>query len=509
MFPMRFLTVAWMSMLLLLQGCVKDDVDAGSSEITSFRFLKAKNPTLVYDVIAEISGDTLYAYTLAGTDITSLVPDFEYDGLEVRVDGTVQESGSSEQNFTGLVDYRVYTASGDTRTYTVKFADTGLPAIYLSTDGQPIPNREDYVVGSFRIVRGFGGAALHEGALEVRGRGNSTWGMPKKPYRVKLEEAAPLLGMPSNRHWALMANYGDRSLMRNDIAFEVSRRLELEYTPRQQYAEFFLNGVYMGNYNLTEHIREGSNRVNIDEDNGGYILEADGYAHQEPEHFFTPEGMPITIKFPDEDDITPDQRVFITDYYTAFEEVLFSDDFADPVNGYQQYLDLETFVNYYLVNEICGNPDLFWSMRMYKKSEQDPLIYTGPVWDFDLGFNNDNRLNDAVRKLMLTDAHAPRQWIDRIATDPHFKQAVRERWNEVKGDRLENINAYVDQQATLLQRSQAFNFQRWDILSDPNIHLNWYVGSTYNDYVGFLKNYLNTRISWLDGVINGEEFDWE
>ena len=508
MFSIRFQTIAWVAVLIMVsQACVKDDVDAGTSEITSFKFLKAKNPSLVYDITAEILDDTLYAYTFSGTDVTALVPDFEFDGLEVLVEGIAQESGSSPQDFTDLVNYQVRTASGSTRSYTVKFADTGLPAIYISTGGQEIRNREDYVQGDIRIVRGFGGAALHEGALDIRGRGNSTWTtMPKKPYRMRLEESAPLLGMPSNRHWALMANYGDRSLLRNDIAFEISRRLELEYTPRQQYADVFLNGEYLGNYNLTEHIRQGTDRVNIDEDNGGYILEADGYAYSEPEYFVTPMGMPITIKFPDEDDISPDQRTFISEYYTTFEEALFADDFADAANGYQQYFDLETFVNYYLANELCGNPDLFWSMRMYKKNEQDPLIYTGPVWDFDLGFNNDNRLDDAVRKLMLTDAHNPRQWINRIAQDPNFRQAVRERWNEVRGD-VATINGYIDQQAIRLQRSQVFNFQRWDILTNPNIHLNWYVGGTYKDYVDFLKSYFDIRIAWLDEVINGEQFD--
>src|SRR5690606_32512735 len=140
--------------------------------------------------------------------------------------------------------------------------------------------------------------------------------------------------------------------------------------------------------------------------------------------------------------------------------------FSDPAAGYQQYFDLQTFVNYYLANEICGNPDLWWSMRMYKKSEGDPLIYTGPVWDFDLGFNNDSRLGDAGQKLMLTDAHNPRQWISRIARDPNVKQAVRGRWNEVKGN-VAMINTYIDQQAARLQHSQVYNFRRWDILRDP------------------------------------------
>src|SRR5690606_2201507 len=108
-------------------------------------------------------------------------------------------------------------------------------------------------------------------------------------------------GMPADKSWALLANYGDQSLLRNEIAFEVSKRLDMGYSPRQQYVELFLNGEFMGNYTLTEHIKEGSDRVAIDEDNGGFILEGDGYAYSEPVHFITDQNMPITVKFPVED----------------------------------------------------------------------------------------------------------------------------------------------------------------------------------------------------------------
>lgn len=505
----RFFALVLCLTAVSFQACVKDEVDPidPGDGLVSFTFPKSANPVLLYDVVGDIVGDTIYAYTVAGTNITALKPRFELSGEEATVNGVAQESGVSTQDFTRLVAYSVKMFDGSVKKYTVKFSDTGLPAVYVSTAGAPIRNKEDYVVGDMRIVRGFGNEPLHVGTLGIRGRGNSTWNMPKKPYRIRLDEGDGLLGMPSNRHWALMANYSDRSLMRNDVAFEISRRLDLSYTPRQVYVDLFLNGEYLGNYNLTEHIREGSNRVNIDEDNGGFILEADGYAHQEPEHFFTPRGMPITIKFPDEDDITGDQRAFITNYYSAFEEALFSEDFGGDDNNYQQYFDLESFVNYYLANELAGNPDLWWSMRMYKRNASDPKIYVGPVWDFDLGFNNDNRLNDASRKSMIGDAHHPKVWIERIATDPAFKRAVRERWNEVKDTEMASITDYMEQQATRLQHSQEFNFKRWPILSAQGIHLSWYVGSTFDDYTGFLKAYLDQRMDWMDEYINGSRFD--
>lgn len=493
--------------LVLTSACTKDRTPVNqstSNDLISFVFKKEKNPDLWNNIETEINGDTIYAHTLVGTDLTALIPEFEHNGVAVVVDDIKQESGKSAQDFSQLIDYTVAAADGSTRRYIVKFADTGLPAIYLFTDGQPIESKEIYVDGAIKITKGLEGKVLFEGITEIRGRGNSTWGMPKKPYRIKLADKAPLLGMPADKNWALLANYGDQSLLRNEVAFEVSRRLALEYTPRQQFVELFLNGEYMGNYTLTEHIKEGEDRVVIDEDNGGLVVEVDGYAAQEPSHFYTPRGVPVTIKFPDEDDITPDEFQYISDYVTSFEQALFSPgDGADA--DYQQYFDLASFVNYYLVNEICGNPDMLWSMRMYKKSTQDPKLYVGPVWDFDLGFNNDKRLGNSETKLMLTDAHEPRAWMNKLLDDPEFKQLARNRWNEVK-EEIQSIPAYVDEKAEQIKYSQLPNFQRWDVLG-VNVNQSWFTGGTHQDYVNFIRNYLTVRIAWLDGVINGGQFD--
>jgi len=479
---------------------------SSDNHLSSFGFKKTENPGLWNDITAEINGDTVYAHTLVGTDISHLIAEFQHEGVSVNVDGIVQKSANFMQDFTHLVKYNVVAENGAQHTYVVKFSDTGIPAVYISTNGQAINSKDNYVDGEITITEGLEAKQRYKGILEVKGRGNSTWGMPKKPYRIKLDKKAPLLDMPSNKNWALLANYGDQSLLRNDIAFEVSRRLELEYTPRQKYVEMFLNGEYMGNYTLTEHVKEGQDRVPVDEENRGYIFEEDGYADQEPSHFWTPKGMPITIKFPDEDDITPDQYDYIKNYVSTFEQSLFRARGSEAGN-YQKYFDLTSFVNYYLVNEICGNPDMLWSMRMYKKSKQDPKIYVGPVWDFDLGFNNDKRIGkaEAQEKLMLTSAHDPRYWMDQIRQDPAFKQIVRGRWNKVK-PALQSLPEYIDKMNDYIKYSQIPNFMRWDVLG-ININQSWYTAQTHEQYVDFVKDYLTRRLVWLDGIFNGAEFD--
>lgn len=487
-------------------ACTKEQTPgkpSDSSELISFVFKSEENPNLWNDIEGEINGDTIFAHTLVGTNITALIPKFEHNGVKVTVSNLEQKSGNSKQDFSQLVRYTVEAENGNTRTYIVKFSDTGLPAIHLFIGGKPIEHKEEYVDGQIKITNGLESKVLFEGITEIKGRGNSTWEMPKKPYRIKLNEKAALLGMPADKSWVLIANYGDQSLLRNEVAFEVSRRLELEYTPRQQYVELFLNGEYVGNYTLTEHIKEGKNRVPIDEDNGGFIIEGDGYAYLERIHFYTPRGMPITVKFPDEDDMTTDEFNYIKNYVTSFEKSLFPGDGLEA--NYQQYFDLPSFVNYYLVNEICGNADMLWSMRMYKKSNQDPKIYVGPVWDFDLGFNNDKRLGDSEKILMFTDAHEPRGWMNQLMSEPEFKKLVRSRWNTVKG-KVQSIPEYVEKKAEHIKYSQMPNFKRWDVLG-TNINQSWYTGTTHQDYVNFLRKYLTVRIAWLDGVFNGKHFD--
>lgn len=511
----------WLSLVLMscMLACSKSNPDitppgqeeeqgeaSASNDLTSFTFTKALNPGLWNDIETVIENDTVYAHTLVGTDLSGLIPVFLSEGATVSVDGVEQASGKSRQDFTGLVKYTVTAENGDPHTYVIKFEDTGLPAVYLNTNGQPINSKDDYVDGDIKITTGLEGDVVFEGVMRVKGRGNATWGMPKKPYRIKLDEKASVLDMPADKNWVLLANYGDQSLLRNDLAFEVSRRVGLEYTPRLQYVEVFLNGEYMGNYTLGDHIKESKDRVPIDEDNGGFIIEEDGYASQEPSHFYTPKGMPITVKFPDEDDITTEEFNYIRDYVNTFEASLFSSR-GTPEGDYQRYFDLKSFVDYYLINEVCSNPDMLWSMRMYKKSSQDPKIYVGPVWDFDLGFNNDVRIGreDAQEKLMLDYAHDPRAWMNEIKQDPAFKQLVRSRWNEVKAS-LQSMPEYLDQRNDLIQYSQIPNFIRWQVLG-VNINQSWYTASTHQEYVGFVRNFLVRRLSWLDGVFNGPAFD--
>jgi hypothetical protein len=269
----------------------------------------------------------------------------------------------------------------------------------------------------------------------------------------------------------------------------------------------------VGNYMLTEQVKEGKQQVNIEEQpkgttagpdiTGGYLLEVDGFAGGEPVYFYTPQGMPVTIKYPDDGDINQAQKDYIINHYKKFEDALFSAGFADPVNGYRKYFDIDSYVNYYLVNEIMGNSDMFWSTYMYKKRGDDKL-YTGPVWDFDIAVNNDDRLGNAMNKLMLTDGHNYKTWINRLMEDKTFRQRIRSRWNELKANVL-TMPAFIDQTAQKLAISQSKNFSRWHILS-TKVYREYYIAGSYSSEIQFLKSNLANRINWLDTKFNSADY---
>ncbi|GAA4299842.1 CotH kinase family protein [Compostibacter hankyongensis] len=504
----------------LLAGCARhDEVPqapvSGSDSLTGFAFQAGSNSALQFDITGDIEGDTIYVHAPAGTDISDLTPIFTHTGVRLTVDDSDQVSGVSAHDFNQPVTYTVVGDDKGIRKYTVRFLDTGIPALYLSTGGVPVDSKDNYVEGTMRIVSGFPEAVRYEGKMEIKGRGNATWNMPKKPYNIKLDKKAGLLGMEENKKWSLLANYGDKSLIRNAVAFELSRRLQLAFSPASEYVDVFLNGEFLGNYELTEKIEVGSHRVNIEEQDegatilpgisGGYLLEVDGYAYSEKSYFVTPKSMAITIHYPEDDEITPEQKSYISGHVTKFEDALFSPDFGDPATGYRKYFDLDSYINWYLVNEIMGNSDIFWSTYLYKKRNDDK-IYAGPVWDFDLACNNDQRLGDAVHKMMIDAGHEPRTWINRLMEDKGFRQAVRGRWNAVKTDKVNTLPQFVDQLARQLAFSQALNFRRWDILG-VKVHQNLQAAGSYPGEVDYLREYLKDRISWLDTQFNSSRFE--
>lgn len=513
----RFLPFVFFLPLLLFLACTKTNqtpTPSTDKNFVAFTFKAALNPALPQDIVCEIQGDTIHAVTFSGVDITALKGSFTTTGTNVTIGNEKQVSEQTTHNFSSPTTYTLTAEDGSTKNYVLVFSDTQLPTVYISTNGVPIDSKENYVQGYLRIKNGLSSDSLFGGDLEIRGRGNSTWNMPKKPYKIKLAKKAGLLGLHKSKQWVLLANYADKSLVRNEVGFELSRRIGLAYTPSARFVDLILNGVYVGNYQLTDQIDVDENKVNIKEQpkgaatlpdiSGGYLTEVDGFAYTEAVHFTTSRNMAVSVHYPDDDEINSAQIDYITQHFGRFEDSLFSPNFADPVNGYQKYFDLDSYVNWYLVNEIIGNPDIFWSTYLYKNFNNDKL-FTGPVWDLDIAANNDERIGDAVNKLMIDVAHEPKTWIHRLMEDKTFRTAVRARWNIIK-PQVSSISSFVEGLAAQLSESQKKNFQRWDILQQK-VYLNLQVAGSYGGEVNYLKAYLTNRIAWLDITFNGPRFD--
>lgn len=402
---------------------------------------------------------------------------------------------------------------------------TNLPTFYITTDdGRQVSDKTTWKDGSIVVKSSEASEELNV-RMQIRGRGNSTLNMAKKPYRMKFlkGEKTNLLGMPAKeRNWVLLANYADKTLIRNAVAFEIGSFLNMEYTPPVRFADVVYNGKFQGNYMITDQIEVAKNRVPVEEQEtnfdtepgitGGYLLEMDGFADSyppEPEFFYSQKdyNVKFVIKYPKDDEINNAQRNYIKNYIAEFENRLFGNNFADKELGYRAMVDTVSLVNWYIACELTGNSDSFWQMYMYKK-RYDNRLYFGPLWDYDIAFNNDNRLSDggwnndykveaAITKLMRQHAHEPRNWIARFWEDYWFREAVGKRWKElIEAGILDHMLDYIDETAAYLSQSQQRNFQTWNILNQ-RVYNEVQLFSTYQAGIAALKDYMEKRVAFL------------
>ena len=399
---------------------------------------------------------------------------------------------------------------------------TNLPTVVINTKGaQEVTSKEEELSSVVYIVSEEGKKLLATEKTGVRGRGNASWNFPKKPYRLKFDEKQQLLDAPAKaKKWTLINNYGDKTLMRNILAFELSRRFGLAYTPYCHPVDVVLNGEYRGCYQLCDQIEVNKNRVNITEMepedvdlpelSGGYLIEVDAYASTEASHFYSTLGTPVTIKSPDDEDIVNAQTRYITDYFNRMENAVFASNFANPETGYRRYLDLDSFLKHFMVGEMSGNTDTYWSVYMTKDRESDKF-FTGPVWDFDIAFDNDQRTYpiEAHTDYIFASkgsvaSEAMRRMVNRIVKeDDGARQRLLELWSEArntKGIDETSLLEYVDKMVELLNESQKLNFLRWNILSE-RVHENPQASGSYEGEVAIVKNFIRKRLPQLDGFI--------
>lgn len=403
------------------------------------------------------------------------------------------------------LEFYGYPGEGDdTHLYQV----TNLPTVSIHTLNGEIPyDKVHQIVSQLTIISDNGTKLLSEPGT-TRERGNASRSFPKKPYRIKFDKKQHVLDAPAKaKKWTLINNYGDKTLMRNLLAFELSRRFGMPYTPYGTAVDVLLNGEYKGCYQLCDQIQVHKDRINIEEmtsaDNegsaltGGYFVEIDAYAERETSWFRSNNRNPVTIKSPEEDSITTQQRNYIRAFFNKME------------SEWETYLDLNTFLRHFLVGELSGNTDTYWSVFMYKQRDDD-MMYTGPVWDFDLAFNNDDRTypvnskSDFIYRSGGSCAGSMKSFVNKIViNNAAAKAQMLDIWDEARQGGLteKDLVAYIDSMETALQESQRLNFIRWPIMNQY-VHQNAHLWGSYQAEVENVRSFMKERLVWMDNRLN-------
>lgn len=414
----------------------------------------------------------------------------------------------------------------------VDFTSSDVPILVIETHGQEIPDEprieaELGVIDNGRESRNrmtdpFNG---YHGPISIEIRGSTSQDFPKKQYAFETQNEdgsnknVPLLGMPAENDWVLYGPYSDKSLMRNMLAYRLSENLG-HYAPRFRICELVLNGDYAGVYVLIEKIKKDKFRVNIadhdpeassgDELSGGYLMKLDKVSDNSDFSWRTSiTDTRVELVYPGDDESTPEQQEYISAYLDHFEERLFSHSFSDDPEGYRDFIDLQSALDYFFVNELAKNVDAYrLSTYLYKdRDSRGGKLCFGPVWDYNIAFANVDYLEGYEAEGLVIPGHP---WWDRFLEDPVFESALESRWRDIRENEfsLTRIMGVIDSIADILEESQQRNFQRWDILHS-NVWPNYYVGGSFQAELNYLKEWIMARMNWMDDFLGYSTLDTE
>lgn len=377
--------------------------------------------------------------------------------------------------------------------------NTGLPIVYINTpNASAINSREVWTEGVDITIVKPDNTIDYQGSTSMRGRGNSTWWYGKKPYALKLDKKDKILGMKKHKRWCLLANCIDRTLMRNAVAFEISRKTSLEYSPDGRFVELILNGEHKGCYYLCEQIKVDENRVNVAELDetatsgsaitGGYVFELDTYYDEE--YKFKSALFNYPWMFKDPDVVNPAQFNYVVNYVNEMENAL-----MDPTRfanrEFESYMDLTTFVDYWIINELAMNEEVKGPKSSYMNKDIDGKIKAGPVWDFDWGTFVTYKTDKFSCKNAI--------YYGRLFKDPVFVSLVKTRWNQLKPALTTEIPAFIDAKKAELAKSDILNIRMWP--------LNWGERPNNDESLSFdaavnqLKRSYLEKLNWMDAQI--------
>ena len=413
-----------------------------------------------------------------------------------------------------------------------------LPLVFIETDNQSIPD-EPKITARMKIIdNGIGqvnridaDSFAYDGFIGIERRGQtSQLFFPKIGYGIETRDSAgndldvSIMGMPEEEDWVIHSPYSDKSLIRNALAYQLAAEI-MAYAPRTRMAELFLNGDYRGVILWTEKIKRDKNRVDIsrltpDENDdinitGGYILRFD---KNDPEEvawispynpsLFGDQRTRFIYHYPKQEDISFEQLTYIRNYITQFEHALMSTNYTDPIDGYEPYIDVASFVQTIIINELSRNVDGYrLSTYMYK--DKGGKLAMGPTWDHNLSFGNADYCNGSsitgwaidFNQVCPGDFWINHFWWERLMSDNRFRQKVKDQWQALRKDIFsdENLIKKINNLVASLRGASTRNFVRWPVIGQY-IWPNNFVGTSYLAEINYLKDWITDRANWLDSA---------
>ena len=386
-------------------------------------------------------------------------------------------------------------------------------------------------------------STLYEGIIGIEIRGESSQFFDKKSYGFETWDSqyndldVALIGFPEEEDWILYGPFSDKSLIRNKLIYELSNRMG-RYTTKTEFVELTINYEYKGLYIFMEKLKRDKNRIDIsklenadiDEEliSGGYIIKIDKSDMEDGSYtdynsfqsqfdVFGNENGDIRINFnyeyPKPGEIHANQKNYIKNYFYEFESSLASNNFKDPINGFRKYIDEDSFIDFFILNELSNNVDGY-RLSTYLQKDRNEKLVIGPIWDFNLSFGNADYCGGErydvwcfkFNERCLGDYWNVPFWWNRLLEDEKFVDKLKDRWNQLRLNTLSdnNILTLIEEQYSFLNNETDIinrNFNKWKIFG-IYIWPNSFIGNNYYEEIDFLKNWIKERTKWLDESIN-------
>lgn len=420
---------------------------------------------------------------------------------------------------------------------------SNLPIVSINTEGKTIADEpriqakmQIRYVGAGQTTNITDAPNVYDGLIDIEHRGSTSQSFPQKPYALDTINAdgsdrdiSPF-GFPNEHNWILFPPYNDKTLMRDVLAYNLARGTG-RYASRTQYVELILNGEYRGLYVFMEKINRDNNRVNIskmtttdisgDALTGGYIVKVDkttgssasGWTSTYPPKVGQPQRIYYQIEYPKLADITSQQKSYLQNWMTDFEFMMSGSSYNHATNGYSKWIDVASFVDYALVNEISKNVDGY-RLSTYLSKDRDSKggkLKAGPVWDFNLGFGNANYHDGQPTSGWQIEFNSKFQdnfyqpfWWEKLWKESAFQNAAQCRWRALRNTTFnkQRIHRWIDSTAQVLASPKDRHFAKWRVMG-VYVWPNAFIGKSYSEEVNYLKTWVENRINWMDNNLAG------